>query len=59
MQKITYTEPTLIITEFDEKYEAQAGDYFVGEIKNGKIVQGRLYDKTGKSKKLFMKRKVN
>ncbi|MDR0725105.1 MAG: hypothetical protein LBF59_03730 [Prevotellaceae bacterium] len=58
-ERISYSKPTLIVTESGEQYEAGEGDYFEGEIKNGKIIQGRLYDKAGKVKKLFLIRKVH
>jgi hypothetical protein len=56
---VVYSKPTLITTESGEQYEAQEGDSFEGEIKNGKVVQGRLYDKNGKVKKLFLIKKVH
>jgi len=49
-QTVTYTNPTTLISTSGEKFEAKEGDYFVGTFKDGKIVSGKIYDKSGKVK---------
>ncbi|MDR1581657.1 MAG: hypothetical protein LBS55_00080 [Prevotellaceae bacterium] len=56
-QTITYDAPVLLISTSGERYEAQAGYYFEGTLKDGKVEQGTLYDSTGKAVKTFFKKK--
>jgi hypothetical protein len=57
-QTITYNAPTLLVSTSGEKYEAQAGYYFVGKLdKDGKIEQGTLYDANKNAVKTFFKKR--
>jgi hypothetical protein len=58
-QTITYTAPVTLISTSGEQFEAAEGDTFEGIIKNGKAVQGRLYDKDGNVKKLIIPQRNN
>jgi hypothetical protein len=50
-QTVTYDAPTTLVSTSGEKYEAQAGYYFTGTFKDGKIEQGNLYDPSDPNKK--------
>jgi hypothetical protein len=54
---IKYEEPTTIITTSGETYDAPAGSYFTGTVKDGKIEQGTLYNENKKPLKTFFRKK--
>jgi gamma-glutamylcyclotransferase (GGCT)/AIG2-like uncharacterized protein YtfP len=56
-QTITYDAPTLLVSTSGETYDAPAGSYFTGTVKDGKIVQGTLYDSSKKPLKTFFRKK--
>jgi hypothetical protein len=58
-QTVTYDAPTTLVSTSGEKYEVQAGYYFIGTFKDGEIEQGNLYDPKDPQKpvKTFFKKK--
>ena len=52
-QKIAFIETTLLVSTSGEQFEAQPGDTFEGEMKEGKIFQGKVI-RNGKTVKLFL-----
>jgi hypothetical protein len=56
-QNVTYDAPTLLTSTSGETYEAQAGYYFTGTLKDGKIEQGTLFDSNKKPVKTFFVKK--
>ena len=52
--KNNYEEEGILISEWGEQYHVNKGDVFEGEMKNGKIVQGKLMDKDGNVKHLII-----
>jgi hypothetical protein len=56
-ETIKYDKPTTIITTSGEKYDAPAGSYFTGTVKNGVIEQGTLYNENKKPLKTFFRKK--
>jgi hypothetical protein len=53
-QTVTYDAPTLLISTSGEKYEVQAGYYFVGIVSiDGKIEHGHLYNSNKELVKTF------
>jgi len=49
-QTITYTASTTILSIYGEQFTVVEGDRFEGEMRNGKIVSGKIYDKSGQIK---------
>jgi hypothetical protein len=56
-ETIKYDEPTTITTTSGESYDAPAGSYFTGTVKNGVIEQGTLYNENKKPLKTFFRKK--
>jgi hypothetical protein len=53
-QKITYSTPTILTSTSDKQFKVVEGDTFDGEMKEGRIVNGRIYDKNGNVKHLIL-----
>ena len=56
-KSITFTEKKIIVSTSGEQFEVNEGDFLEGIFENGKVVNGKLYDKDKNVKKIiFLKR---
>lgn len=52
--RMTFTQKRVIDSYDSEKRTAEKGEYIIGEWKNGHLVQGTLYAKSGKVKEVIL-----
>lgn len=53
-QKITYSTPTTLASTSGDQFKVDEGDTFDGEMKDGRIVSGKICDKNGNTKHLIL-----
>jgi hypothetical protein len=52
---IRYSAPAEIVTSSGERFRVEAGDFFIGTVdKNGNTENGKLYDKSGRQKRIIL-----
>ncbi|MDR2231594.1 MAG: serine/threonine protein kinase [Tannerella sp.] len=54
-----YEHDETLISESGEQFQVKAGDSFQGEMRQDKIIQGKIIDQTGKVKHLILPKKNN